>query len=102
MHSRGLVMDAMLPGNVLKQIQAHYVAAVAQAEHDYIHGKEDERALTEALGEAHLNLDDTVEGEDGRVYHLIADYQKINRRRQAPGANGSYGIFQIEISGSTG
>jgi hypothetical protein len=95
-------MDEILPGNVLKQIQAHYVAAVAQAENDYIQGKEDERALTEALGEAHFNLADTVEGEDGRVYHLVADYQKINTRRQAPGVNGSQGIFQIEISGSNG
>jgi hypothetical protein len=100
--SRRLVPDEILPGKVLTQIQAHYVAAVAQAENDYIHEKVDEGSLTEALGEAHFNLDDTVEGEDGRAYHLIADYQKVNRRRQAPGANGSQGIFQIEISTSTG
>jgi hypothetical protein len=100
--SRKLVPDEILPGKVLKQIQAQYVAAVAEAENDYIHGKLGENSLTEALG-AQLNLDDTVEGEDGRAYHLIAGYEKIIKRREATdAASGSRGIFQIEVSGSMG
>jgi len=89
--------DAMRSGEVLKRIQAHYVVSVAQAENDYVH--QHEELLAEAQGEAYASLDETVEGEDGRSYHLVAEYRKLHKRRKAAGdVDRSRGIFQIELS----
>jgi hypothetical protein len=83
---------------VLKRIQAHYVESIARGEDDYVH--KDEESLTEALGEAYASLDETVEGVDGRsAYHLVADYQKLHKRRKAAGdVDRCRGIFQIELA----
>jgi hypothetical protein len=86
----------LCPSEVLKIIQAHYVASVAQAEKEYV--SKNEESLTEALGEIYASLDETVEDEDGRFYHLVADYRKIHKRRKPQGDGDRYrGIFQIEL-----